>query len=245
MNAWGISLWLVICSWSVIGQPLTPGRLAGAPTDSLPDRIARYQRSSDGWGRTYEDMLTLAPQLAAREPKQSGSLGFAFLNQWYDYPRAIQYFDMYDALTPNFEDVFANNPVSYLRGLAYQKMNSHERAIEQMSCGIDAIAVKHGSEWVNYRYFINRAVSYLALQQPEKALADLDKAIQNFNRSPMANYYRGQALRQLNRCAEAKLAFLDASFFLKALRVERRTEQEDDYNPVCEEQIDAALAELK
>ena len=189
--------------------------------------------------------IALFEQSVALDPKENGYLGYAFLTQWHDYPRAIQYLAAYDALTPNFDDVEGNNPVSYLRGIAHQKMDDHVKAIEEMSRGIDSIDLKHGSKWVNYRYFINRAVSYLATQQPEKALTDLDKAVNNYNRSALAQYYRGNALLALNRRAEAKTAFQDASFFLKALRVERSNSQEDDFNPVCDEQIDEVLAELK
>ncbi len=188
--------------------------------------------------------VALFEQSAALNPKEYGYLGYSFLTQWHDYPRAIQYLNAYDALTPNFDDVEGNNPVSYLRGLAYQKLGNHPKAIEQMSLGIDPIDLKHGSEWVNYRYFINRAVSYLAMQQPEKALTDLDKAVKNFSRSALAQYYRGRALLALNRRTEAKTAFQDAAFFLKALRAERGNYQEDEYNPVCEEEVDEALAEL-
>lgn len=205
----------------------------------------RQQGQMHAFNKAFGQAITLFEKSTELDPKEHGSLGYTFLTQWHDYPRAIRHLDAYDALTPNFDDVYANNPVSYLRGLAYQKMGDHAKAIGQMSLGIDPIDLKHGTDWVNYRYFINRAVSYLAVQQPDKALVDLDKAVKNFNRGALAQYYRGKALLALNRRAEAKIAFQDASFFLKALRVERSSSQEDDYNSICEEEIDEALSELK
>ncbi len=205
----------------------------------------RFRTLDYTFSRQYEQAATLLELRAATNPKEHGQVGYMYLNYLHDYPRAIRHFNAYDALTPNFDDIEGNNPVSYLRGLTYQQLGDHTKAIEQMSCGIDPIDLKHGSKWVNYRYFINRAVSYLAVNQPEKALTDLDKAVENFNRSALAQYYRGKALLALNRRVEAKTAFRDAAFFLKGLRVERGNYQEDDYNPVCEEEIDEALSELK
>lgn len=204
----------------------------------------RFRTLDYAFSQQYEQAVPLLERSAATNPKDNGQVGSIYLNFLHDYPRAIRHLDAYDALTPNFDDVYANNPVSYLRGIAYQKMGDHQKAIEQMSRGIDSIDLKHGSKWVNYRYFINRAVSYLATNQPEKALSDLDKAVENFTRSALAQYYRGRALLALNHRVEAKTAFQDAAFFLKALRVERGNYQEDDYNPVCEEEMHEALAEL-
>lgn len=96
------------------------------------------------------------------------------------------------------------------------------------------------------KHFVGWAVSCIATQQPEKALADLDSALVNFNRSALAQYHRGRALLQLNRPAEARTAFQDASFFYKELRAERASgAREDEFNPLYEEEIDAAIQKLK
>ncbi|UFH55912.1 tetratricopeptide repeat protein [Spirosoma sp. KNUC1025] len=198
------------------------------------------------WQHDYEQAAIWLEKLSTEYPKEHGMVGEIYLSQLRDYPRALRHLDAYDALTPLFNDMINNNPVSYLRGLTYRALENNAQAVEQFSVGIDSLAMKHGAEWVNYRHYVSRATSYIALQQPEKALIDLDHAIKNFNQSALAQYHRGRALLQLNRVAEAQTAFQDASFFFKALRAERTGEyQEDNFNPLYEAEIDEALANLK
>ncbi len=198
------------------------------------------------WQSNYEEAALWLEKTGDNYPKEHGIIGEIYLSKLQDYPRALRHLDAYDALTPTFDDMISNNPVSYLRGLTYRSLGDHHKAIEQFSIGIDSLIVKHGVEWVNYKHFVSRAVSYIATQQPEKALIDLDKAAKNFSRSALVSYHRGRALLQLNRTIEARTAFQDASFFFKALRAERTSDyQEDDFNLVYEEEIEEALANLK
>ena len=198
------------------------------------------------WLHDYKQAAIWLEKTGNLYPKEHGIIGEIYLTNLGDYPRALRHFEAYDTLTPNFDDIVGYNPVSYMRGLAYRGLGNHLKAIEQFSISIDPLAIKHGVEWVNYKHFVSRAVSYIATQQPERALADLDKAVKNFPRSALAQYHRGRALLQLNRTVEARTAFQDASFFVKALRAERTGDyQEDNFNPVYELEIDEALAQLK
>ncbi|GAB2597929.1 tetratricopeptide repeat protein [Spirosoma areae] len=206
----------------------------------------RYRAFNYVWQHNYEKASLWLEKTAALYPKEHGIVGEFYLSQLRDYSRALVHFDAHDALTPAFDDIVGYNPVSYMRGLAYRGLGDHKKALELFCAGIDSLALKHGAEWVNYKHFVSRAVSYIATQQPEKALADLDKALKNFPRSAIAQYHRGRALLQLNRTAEARTAFQDASFFIKALRAERTGDYEEDgFNPVYEPEIDDALANLK
>lgn len=198
------------------------------------------------WQHEYEQAAVWLEKTSTRYPKQQGQVGEIYLSALYDYPQALAHLNTYDALTPTFNDMIGNSPVSYFRGLTYRSLGNHLLAIEQFSIGIDSLALKHGAEWVNYRHYVSRAVSYIAMQQPERALADLDKAAKNFSRSALIQYHRGQALLQLKRLAEAQTAFQDASFFFKAFRAEHPGDsQEDEFNLVYEPEIDEALANLK
>lgn len=226
----------------------SPEQFARVRLDTLSASGQHYRFKAVNylWTTDYEQAYTWLEKTATQYPKEHGFVGEMYLRQLRDYPRALAHFDAYDALTPHFDDIVGYNPVSYLRGLAHRAMGNHEKAIDEFTQAIEPLAQKHGAEWVNYRHFISRAVSYLATNQPEKALADLEKALKNFNRSALAYYYRSQALIQLNRTAEAGTALQDASFFFKALRAERRGDyQEDDFNPIYEPVIDEALDHLK
>ena len=206
----------------------------------------RYRAISYVWQHEYEQAGIWLEKTSILYPKQQGYIGEIYLEELRDYTRALRHLDVYDALTPTFNDMISNNPVSYLRGLTYRDMGNHAKAIEQFSIGIDSLIVKHGTEWVNYRHYVSRAVSYIATHQPEKALADLENANKNFSRSALVQFHRGRALLQLNRIAEAQTAFQDASFFFKAFRAERTGDyQEDNFNPIYEPEIEEALANLK
>lgn len=196
--------------------------------------------------QNFEEATAWMEKMASRFPKEHGFIGENYLSRLHDYPRALHHLQAYDALTASFDDMIGNNPVSYLLGLTYRSLGDHPKALYHFSVGIDSLATKHGEEWVNYRHFVSRAVSYIAINQAEKALVDLEKAAKNYSKSALVAYQKGRALQQLNRLTEARTAFQDASFFYKALRAERTGDyQEDDANPVYEEEIDEVLNELK
>lgn len=218
-----------------------------ARLDSLSEsgQIYRLRAINYVWQREYELASDWFEKVAHLFPKEHEVAAEFYLSSLYDYPRALRHFDAYDALTPAFDDMINHNPVSYLRGLTYRNMGDHAKALEQFSIAIDPLEHKHGAEWVNYRHYVSRAISYIVTQQPEKALIDLEKAAKNFNRSTLVQYYRGKALLQLGRTVEARNAFQDASFFFKAQRAERNNDQEDQFNLIYEPEIDEAIANLK
>ncbi|MFD2932499.1 tetratricopeptide repeat protein [Spirosoma flavum] len=215
-------------------------------TMSASAQSYRHRAFTYLWQGNYEEAALWLEKTGDNYPREHGIIGEIYLSKLQDYPRALRHLDTYDALTPNFDDMISNNPISYLRGLTYRSIGNHTKAIEQFSIAIDSLSRKHGPEWVNYKHFVSRAVSYIATQQSEKAVDDLNKAAKNFTRSALIAYHRGRALLQLNRTTEARTAFEDASFFFKSLRAERTADyQEDEFNPVYEEEIDEALTHLK
>lgn len=206
----------------------------------------RFRALHNLWQRDYEQAAFWLERTASLFPKEHGAVGEFYMSFLRDYPRALRHLDAHDALIPNFDEIVNHNPVSYLRGLTYRNMGDHIRALEQFSISIDPLERKHGAEWVNYRQYVSRAISYIAAQQPEKALIDLEKATKNFDRSALVHYYRGKALLQVGRTADALTAFRDASFFAKALQVQRSGDgQEDRFNLLYESEIDDVLAQLK
>ena len=206
----------------------------------------RFRALTYVWQQDYQQVANWFEKTAALFPKEHGAAGEFYLTYLRDPARALRHLDAFDALTPTFDDMVNHSPVSYLRGLTFRYMGDHQKAIAQFSKAIDPLADKHGAEWVNYRQFISRAVSYIATNQPEQALADLDKANKNYGQSALVQYHRGRALVLLGRQAEARTAFQDASFFFKAFRANHNADaQEDEFNPLYEPEIDAAILEVK
>ena len=190
----------------------------------------------------YEKGVALTEKSTELDPKQHRDAGRTYMMTLHDYPRALRHLEAFDALTPDFDDSDGIAPISYLKGLCYRNMGNHSEAVRQFSKGIDSLAAKHGSEWVNYKHYVSRSVSYLAISQPDKALADLDSAMKNStSESPLALYYKGKTLLQQGRTTGAKRAFQDAQFFWQANRVKGITQPEDYNNPVTEGDIEEAL----
>lgn len=198
------------------------------------------------WQHDYEQAATWLEATADRFPKEHGEVGVIYLTYLRDPLRALRHFDAFDALTPNFEDYIGNDPVSYERGLAYRQLAEHDKAIAQFTTAIELVEKKHGWEWVNYRHYVSRATGYIALGQPEKALADLEKAARIYRQSAVVPFQRGRALAQMNRRSEALSAYQDALFFFREKRAKNGFgSSEDRANPLAESEIDEAINRLK
>lgn len=190
----------------------------------------------------YEKGVALLEKSTELDPKQHRDAGRTYMMTFHDYPRALRHLNAFDALTPDFDDTDGMAPISYLKGLCYRNMGNHTEAVRQFSQGIDSLAAKHGSEWVNYKHYVSRAISYMAIDQSDKALADLDSAMKNStSESPLALYYKGNVYRRQGRTTDAKRAFEDARFFWQANRAKGISQPEDYNNPVTEADIEEAL----
>lgn len=230
--------------------PLRPFRRRGANgefveiTDTTQMQLANLRSRAFHYGLDYdfERMVAALEGAAQHDPKQHYEAARAYLRDLRDYPRALHHLDAYDALTPDFDDSDGLFPVSFLKGLCYRSLGNHAEAVQQFNKGIDSLAKKHGSEWVNYKQYVSRAVSYLALQQPGRALADLDSTARNLTAdSPLVLYYKGKAYTQQGRPTDAKRAYQDAFFFWQANRVKGITQPEDTNNPITERDIEVEL----
>ena len=177
-------------------------------------------------------------------PKGRGEIGWRYLFLLRDYSRALAHLNAFDALTPNYDDPIDDYSVNYLKGRALAGLQQHEQATMAYSVAIDNRQNRHGPEWVDYRYWVARAVTYLALNQPENALSDLNKALTNNPKSAMTLYHRGRALQQLNRIAEARDSFQSALFFVRSEPFERDYYYEQP-DGAYEAQIEAMLNAIK
>lgn len=182
--------------------------------------------------------------VAKLTPKSRGSIGWRYLFLLRDYPRALDYLTAFDELTPNYDDPIDDYSVNYLKGRAYAGMHQYENAVSAYTVAISNRETRYGIEWVDYRYYVARAVAYLLLSRATNALSDLEKALKNNPKSAMVHYHRGRALQQLDHLAEARDAFRDALFFVRSQPFERDYYYEQP-DAAYEGQIEAALAELK
>ena len=192
----------------------------------------------------YELAFADYEMAATLNPKSRGEIGWRYLFLLHDYPRALSHLNAFDALTPNYDDPIDDYSVNYLKGRALAGLGRYEEAAAAYTIAIDNRKNRHGPEWVDYRYWVARSVTYLALNQPGNALSDLDKALSNNPKSAMSLYHRGRALQQLNRIAEARDSFQNALFFVRSEPFERDYYYEQP-DGAYEGQIEAVLNALK
>lgn len=192
----------------------------------------------------YELAFADYEMAATLNPKSRGEIGWRYLFLLRDYPRALSHLNAFDALTSNYDDPIDDYSVNYLKGRALAGLHRYEEAVAAYTIAIDNRQNRHGSEWVDYRYWVARSVTYLALNQPGNALSDLDKALTNNPKSAMTLYHRGRALQQLNRIAEARDSFRNALFFVRSEPFERDYYYEQP-DGAYEGQIEVALNAFK
>lgn len=192
----------------------------------------------------YDKAFADYEKAASLNRKSQGRIGWRYLFFLRDYKRALTYLEAFDSLTPNQDDPIDDYSVNYLKGRAYAGLNQYNQAIEAYTIAISTRATRNGPEWVDYRYLVARAVSYLAINQPEKALTDLDLALKNNPKSAMAHYNRGRALQQLGRTNEALTTYRDALFFVQTQPFERDYYYEQP-DAAYEGQIEIAIQNLK
>ncbi len=218
---------------------ITATKDSAKQADWLTSRALSPLKLGD-YDRAFAD-YEAAGQLSA---KSRGEIGWRYLFLLRDYPRALSHLNAFDALTPNYDDPIDDYSVNYLKGRALAGLHRYKEAVAAYTIAIDNRKDRHGPQWVDYRYWVARSVTYLALGQPENALGDLDRALTNNFKSAMALYHRGRALQQLNRIAEARDSFRNALFFVRSEPFERDYYYEQP-DGAYEGQIEAVLKSMK
>ncbi|MBO0948909.1 tetratricopeptide repeat protein [Fibrella forsythiae] len=193
--------------------------------------------------KALDKAVPLLEKACRLKPKHHGYVGWVYLNTLRDYPRALAHYDAYDALTPDVDDREGDHAVSFLRSQIYRYMGRHAMALPGYDKAIALVEDKHGPGWVNYRYYVARGCSRLAVGRVADALSDFDKALPNNPSSALVNYWRGRALQLLNRADEARMAYSDALLWLSNSNIEQDQYYEVQ-DAVYEQQVNQALASL-
>jgi len=152
--------------------------LRQAYTDSLialnPENASYYQGKSIGHSKIGDyhisfPLLEKAMELAPKETLYYTS--WLMTDLYKDYDRAIQYLEQYDAYTPGKVDYAWGNNVNFLKGEVLQALGRHEEAILEFTKAI----AEEGADYIDPSAYPYRGISYAALQQYEKALADFER----------------------------------------------------------------------
>lgn len=178
-----------------------------------PEREGTYRGKSMGHTKIgdYHKAFPLLEKSASLDPKESlYYYSWLLLYYYRDYERSLQRLEQYDALTPNEIDYAWGESVLLLKGLAHKQMGNYESAITEFTNSI----IAEGKN-VDLHAYIYRGISYLRLSRLEEAIKDFDKALSEYDKMPMAHFYKGETLLQQGDQAAAKTAFLNAQKWIQ------------------------------
>jgi tetratricopeptide (TPR) repeat protein len=156
------------------------------------------------------------------------------INNYHDFPRALQYLEQFDQLTPNQIDYAWGENVLFLKGLAHKELGQYAEAITEFTNCIE----KEGKNVDIYTY-VYRGITYLRMGEYEAAMADFDYALQDYPRCTMAHFYKGETLMKMGQEAAARQALEEARRLLK-----RGIKKTDPYKDVFDEVQEVMIDDL-
>ncbi len=121
------------------------------------------------------------------------------LYHYRDYDRALELLETYDELTPNVRDYAWSMNVNFLKGICHKQMGNYQKAVDEF-----VTVIEDEGELVDYMVYVYLGISKMALGQHREALSSFNAALNLFNESAMAYYYRGLTNHELGRTTNAK-----------------------------------------
>lgn len=137
--------------------------------------------------------------------------GYLYLWFYRDYQKAIADFNASDTLTPNFIDAPQGHSVDYWRGIAYLGLKDYQNSLLYFDKYIETEIEESGEDWVEVTTFLYKGIAHYENNEPEKALAVLEKCIQyNSNKTADGKYYKALCLKDLGSIEDAIKVLEDA-----------------------------------
>lgn len=105
-----------------------------------------------------------------------GYYGWVLLFFYHDYKRALEHFNIYDNLTPNFSDVANGDDIHFLKGIAEMKLGNYKNSINEFSIS-EKITNERGGK-LNYPFELQlyKGKCYEKIKNYKKALNCFDIA---------------------------------------------------------------------
>ncbi|MEN0003172.1 MAG: tetratricopeptide repeat protein [Bacteroidota bacterium] len=189
----------------------------------------------------YHIAFPLLEKSARLDPKESlYYYSWLLIELYRDYPRALDYLEQFDTLTPNQVDYAWGINVHHLRGLCYKQLGQYEKAVETFN----QCVASEPYNAVDVYTFVYRGICHYHLQNSQAALADFDEAIRRYSRCSMAYYNKGKTLWELDKNApEARKHLLKAKELV--LNGHKKTDPYIEvFDEVYVEMVEEVLAEM-
>lgn len=163
------------------------------------------------------------------DPTSHGYYGWVLLFFYHDYKKALEHFNLYDNLTPNFSDVANGDDIHFLKGIAEMKLGNYKKSILEFNLS-QSISDKRGGK-LNYPFELQlyKGRCYEKLKNYKKALNCYNIANQIAEVSDNY-YYKAMLLKKMQQPNQALINLEKAYQLIKVGRKNR-----DNYYEVFDE----------
>ena len=126
--------------------------------------------------------------------------------------------------TPNFNDAPWGENIDFLRGECYFGNKEYQKSIEAFELSID----NQDAGWADIQSFVYLGMCEYELGNHEKALIELNRALEQSDKTPEAYYYLAKVYKTMYSLTEAKENILKAKKYIAY-------KQTDSYNEYLNE----------
>jgi tetratricopeptide (TPR) repeat protein len=187
---------------NTIGNELMQYGLSKLDTIKASDyHEASVQNTKNG---NYIEAIAALEKAIQLDPTYNGYYGWVLLYYYHDYEKALKHLEIYDALTPQFNDAAVGEDIHFLKGLAYLQLKNYEAAILEFDQNIKHYTKTFGKKWTNPYCSFYKGRCYQALNKLKKANLAFDTAIKIDSNCTEAYYYKGLNLIQMKKMQLAK-----------------------------------------
>ncbi|MDY8137771.1 tetratricopeptide repeat protein [Aquimarina sp. 2201CG5-10] len=217
-----------------------------AYTDSLimldPQNAEYYSGKSIAHSKIgdYHIAFPLLQKAMQLDPKETLYYTSWLMTDLYkDYDRALEYLNQYDDYTPGKVDYAWGNNVNFLKGEILQALGKHKEAIDEFT-----IMIKEEKDFTDDSPFVYRGISLSHLKKHKQALVDFDKAIEVYDKSSMAYYYKGLTLLEIGEIEKAIIHIEKAKTLIQK-GYKKSDPYKEVYNEIYLMQVEDKLKEIR
>ena len=206
-----------------------------------PDNSDIYFEQSVAYNKYgYHDKgFELLDQVVDLQPKlHIGYRGYMKLRFLRDYDGALADFNRLDSLTPNFNDAPWGENIDFLRGECHYGNKDYQKAIDAFQLNID----NQDPGWADIQSFVYLGMCEYKLGNYEKAVTDLNKALEESDKTPEAYFYLAKVYKAIDSLPQARENIIKA----KENMAYKRTDYYNEYlNEIYLSEVDVVETEIE
>lgn len=122
----------------------------------------------------------------------------------HDYQGAVADFDRLEKISGRSFVYVTNIHMYMLKGLCYQELGDHSKALETYNTGINEQVTDKGEQWVGSYDYLYRGILKYKMGDFDGAIEDLSRQVKEYESLADTYYYRGISYAAVGRKEEAR-----------------------------------------